>query len=190
MSSLKERIGKTILPGEKIGVVEQFISGPGTYEEEGVIYASIVGELRFNQGDRVISVHADNRTAMPQVGDIVVGRVDNLKKQSVVVYINETRNFTPKGHFEASIHISNVSHGYIENISDAFRPYDLVRCRIIRAEHQPFQAVTDEKRLGAILSFCSICGEPLEFKGNRLVCPNCRNIEQRETAQDYGEMKL
>ena len=190
MSSIKERIGKIIFPGEKIGVVEQFFSGPGTFEEDGIIYASIIGELRLNQKDREISVHASNRTAMPRVGDIVVGRVDTLKKQSVVVYINETRDFSPKGHFEASIHISNVSRGYIENISDAFRPYDLVRCRIIKTEYQPFQAVTDEKRLGVILSFCCICGEPLEWKVNRLVCPKCRNIEQRKVAQDYGEMKL
>lgn len=190
MSSIKDRIGKLIIPGEKIGVVEQFIPGEGTYEEDGIIYSSKMGKLYLDRRERVISVEAKRNVTIPKAGAVVIGRVDNLKKQSVVVSINNSRDLNPHGSFEASIHVSNVSRGYIENISDAFKPYDLVRCRLIRSDYQPFQAVTDEKNLGVLLAFCSICGDVLSWKGNRLVCPNCKNIEQRKVSIDYGKMKL
>ncbi|MHC1590633.1 MAG: exosome complex RNA-binding protein Csl4, partial [Candidatus Helarchaeales archaeon] len=176
--------------GEKIGVIEQFLPGRGTYEENGVIYASVVGKIKLNKRDRIVSVEPQKNLHLPNNGDVVIGRVDTLKKQSVVVFVNDSRDLNPRTNFEASIHVSNVSRDYIENISDAFKPYDLVRCRLIRTDSIPFQAVTDEKFLGVILAFCSICGEKLVWKGNRLVCPNCGNIEQRKIANDYGKMKL
>ncbi|MHA1143297.1 MAG: exosome complex RNA-binding protein Csl4 [Candidatus Helarchaeota archaeon] len=190
MSSIKDRIGKIVLPGEKIGVIEQFLPGEGTYEEDGIIYASLIGSLKLNKRERVVSVEPEKDTPLPRDGDVVIGRVDTLKKQSVVVYVNDARSLQPRANYEASIHVSNVSRDYIENISDAFKPYDLVRCRLIRTDSFPFQAVTDEKNLGVILAFCSICGEKLAWKGNRLVCSNCRNIEQRKVASDYGRMQL
>jgi hypothetical protein len=38
-----EQNGNLVLPGERLGVIEEFIPDSGTYVKDGVIYSKIVG---------------------------------------------------------------------------------------------------------------------------------------------------
>jgi exosome complex component CSL4 len=49
---------------------------------------------------------------------------------------------------------------------------------------------TDEKNLGVIYGFCSLCGNMLEQRRNEMHCPKCGNIENRKTAFDYAKEEL
>ena len=43
--------GRKVLPGDEVAIAEEYMSGEGTYEMEGKIYASAVGELDLDQAD-------------------------------------------------------------------------------------------------------------------------------------------
>ena len=49
MSKINKKSGRFISPGERLGVIEEFLPGQGTFIENGVIYASIVGMLLNDQ---------------------------------------------------------------------------------------------------------------------------------------------
>ena len=46
-----------MLPGERLGVIEEFIPDSGTYVKDGVIYAKIVGRALMDMMNRKVSVY-------------------------------------------------------------------------------------------------------------------------------------
>ncbi|MHA1377249.1 MAG: exosome complex RNA-binding protein Csl4 [Candidatus Helarchaeota archaeon] len=182
--------GDFVVPGQEIGVIEMYFPGQGTYDDEGKIYATVMGTLKINKRDRVISVIKDKKTPIPEANDIIIGRIDAIKKQVAIVDINNSNDFEPRSTFSADLHISNVAKGYIDNISDVFKPYDVIRARVLENRETFFQISTAGPQFGVILAFCCICGARLEQRGKNLFCPNCNRFEQRKIAADYGSMKL
>ena len=39
----EQKSGQLVLPGERLGVIEEFIPNSGTYTKDGIIYSKIVG---------------------------------------------------------------------------------------------------------------------------------------------------
>lgn len=64
---------KIVIPGDIVSTDESFISGQGTYEEKGVIYACLAGVIHVI--DKVICVKPLKISFKPDVGDVLVGRV-------------------------------------------------------------------------------------------------------------------
>lgn len=183
--------GDLVLPGQKIGVIEMYLSGPGTYTENGIIYASITGKLRINQQEkRVYVVPKYEKPSLPKKGDIVVGSISMVRKQMAIADITNKHGFNPTTDFEGMIHISYVSKTYLDSLSDAFKTGDIIRAEVINDEVIPFHIQTAAPNLGVILARCSECGNVLELEGRRLQCPECRNIERRKVANDYGHYRL
>jgi len=48
--------GHLVLPGERLGVIEEFTPDAGTYEKNGVIYSKIVGRALCDLQTRRVSV--------------------------------------------------------------------------------------------------------------------------------------
>ncbi len=182
------KLGDIVLPGQKIGVIEMYVPGPGTYEENGVIYASIIGKLHIDQTEKkVFIVPRENKPHLPKEGDTVIGTISMVRKQMAIADITNIRGFNPTTDFEGMIHISQVSKTYLDNLSDAFKTGDLVRAVVINDEVIPFHIKTAASNLGVILAYCSECGAVLKLEGRRLLCPDCQNIERRKVADDYGK---
>ena len=81
MDSRKDKI---VLPGDLIG--ENLTSGHGTYQLEGLIYASVAGVTHLE--GNVIWVKPLKRRYKPSSGEIVVGRVVNVDNKRWMVDIN------------------------------------------------------------------------------------------------------
>ena len=60
-----------VMPGDKLGIVEQYLPGEGTYDDNGDIKSSVLGNVKINQKNKVISVESDAKPALLKVGDVV-----------------------------------------------------------------------------------------------------------------------
>lgn len=40
---------KIVMPGDKLGIIEQYVPGEGTYDDEGEIKSSVLGNVKINQ---------------------------------------------------------------------------------------------------------------------------------------------
>lgn len=191
-SEIEIKTGDLVLPGQKIGVIEMYLSGPGTYTENGIIFASITGHVQIDQREKRVAVapREKNKPSLPKNGDLVVGRINMVRKQMAIADITNIRGFNPTTDFEGMLHISKVSKTYLDSLSDAFKTDDLIRAEIINDTVIPYHISTADSHLGVILANCSECGTVLQLEGKRLQCPVCRNIERRKIASDYGRYKL
>ena len=50
--------GAFVMPGDKLGIIEQYLLGKGTYEDNGEIKSSVLGNVQIDSKMRTITVKA------------------------------------------------------------------------------------------------------------------------------------
>ncbi len=186
--------GDLVLPGDYLGVIEEYLPGEGVKEENGELYAIRAGRVKIDPEKMEISIEAVTDTPpLPQVGDVVIAKVIEVKPQAAIVQLikiegrNNREIATSK---LAGIHISQVRNGYVEGMSSEFKIGDIVRARVIANEKSPIQLSTKGPDLGVIYALCSRCRAPLVRRGDKLVCPRCGHVETRKLSSLYRKVKL
>ena len=191
LKSPEQKSGHLVVPGERLGVIEEFIPDSGTFVKDGVIYSKIVGRSLVDLQNRRVSVYpAVEGAVVPKVSSIVLGQIGNAQSDNVLVRIFKVGNKTISGEFGGILHISDVSDRYVTSMNDVCKPGDIVRAKVISEKNRIFHLTTNDKNLGIVDAFCSRDGTLLEPERYELRCPKCGNIETRKLAPDYGKEAL
>ncbi|MDY1591752.1 MAG: exosome complex RNA-binding protein Csl4 [Methanofastidiosum sp.] len=187
-----------VIPGDYIGVAEEFLPGEGAYEENGKIYATMVGNLDLDMSRRSASV-ISRTNVLPQLkeGDIVYGEIVSVKPQMVYVDLLALEGFADKklsANTKARIYVSQTDKKYVKTISTEFRNGDIVRARVVDTQGDSIRLSTAEDSLGVIRAVCSVCKKTLvnkdESLDGNLECKYCGSKETRKIANDYLKAKL
>lgn len=189
-----QELREFVLPGDMIGTSEEFIPGNNTYKKGGNIYSTATGLVYINNKSHNISVVP--KTNVPPVivkGDVVIGRVNDLKSSMAMV---EIATIEGKGEREitnlqkAIIHVSDIKEGYVKNIVHEFSPFDIVKARVL--DIKSMRLSTSGKDLGVIKAYCGKCHLDLiresdnGDRSDKLKCPVCGNVESRKLSSQYG----
>jgi len=170
-------------------VVEEFLPGPGTYEQEGTIFANFTGTARIDLRNKRVTVVPTTRIPdIPKEGATVLASVTHAQEKMATVSIWKIDGKALQNPFTAILHISSSSPRYERNMSDVCKAGDIIRARVIDISNAIPQLTTAGRGLGVIKAFCSRCGGVLEFTNRRLECPSCGNLERRRLAEDYGKV--
>jgi exosome complex component CSL4 len=187
----EQKSGHIVLPGERLGVIEEFIPDSGTYVKDSVIYSKIVGHTLMDLLNKRVSVYPlINSDIVPKIGSIVLGQVGNAQSDNALVKIFKVGNKKISGVFGGILHISDVSDRYITSMTEVCKSGDIIRAKVISDKNQVFHLATQDKTLGVIHAFCSRCSTITNLDHYDLRCPKCGNIEKRKTAIDYGTETL
>jgi len=187
LSKVERRSGALTYPGLRLAVLEEFLPGLGTYDEDNEVYASRVGRTGYDLKDHVVEVHAFKHvlTELIKKGRSYVGVVDDVKRNfaHAVLFTGKEDGFFP---FEALIHISNSGMREADTMTEVVKPGDVIRAGV-QTEWQPVQATLDGDDLGVIRANCSICGGRMEPAGSGVLkCTSCGHLELRKLSKDYG----
>jgi exosome complex component CSL4 len=188
LSKVTRELMQPVLPGDKLGVVEEFLPGAGTYEEEGTIYANFTGTAKIDLRNKRVTVSPTTRTPeLPKEGATILASVTHTQEKMATVGIWKINDKPLQNPFTALLHISSSSPRYERNMSDVCKAGDIIRARVIDMTNRIPQLTTAGRGLGVVKAFCSRCGAPLEFTNRRLECGSCGNIERRRLAEDFGK---
>jgi exosome complex component CSL4 len=187
----EQKSGHLVLPGERLGVIEEFIPDSGTYVKDGVIYSKIVGRALLDLLNKRVSVYPlTNGAVVPKVATTIVGQIGNAQSDNVLVRIFKIGQKKISGNFGGILHISDVSDRYVNSMNDVCKPGDIVRAKVISEKNRIYHLSTNDKGLGILYAFCSRCGSLLEPQRYDLQCPKCGNIEKRKMSSDYGKEEI
>jgi exosome complex component CSL4 len=180
------KTGRRVLPGDEVAIAEEYMSGEGTYEQDGKIYASAVGELDLDPKEKLASVILDNPPVVLQEGDTVIAEVSDTKPAMAICSIiaQEGNERAVSSETLASVHVSKLSSSYVEDAADVMKSGDIIRATVIQADPS-VQLSTAGPHFGVVRALCSRCRNPLEKKGNKLYCEHCDRTENRKIADDY-----
>ena len=183
--------GNLVLPGERLGVIEEFIPDSGTYVKDGVIYSKIVGRALMDLLSKRVSVYPlISGSPVPKVSSIIVGQVGNAQSDNVLVRIFKIGSKRVSGVFSGILHISDVQERYVKSMNDVCKPGDIIRAKVISNKNQISHLSTNDKSLGAVYAFCSRCSSLLEQRRHEMHCPKCGNVEKRKLSLDYGKEEI
>ena len=187
----KKELEKKVFPGEKLAVIEEYNDGPGTYQEEGEIRSTEIGETKLDSEKRAIFIKkATPMIITPERGMDVIAEVGSVARKDARIDI-----FMLDGHYihptySGVIHISDISRDYIKNIDMAIKNGDTIKGKLVNTANRLNQTSLEGPEYGVIYAHCSRCGGVLEQKQGKLVCPDCGRIERRKTAKSYGTEEL
>ncbi len=186
MSRRKVREFKT--PGEKLGVIEEFVPGPGTFVEEGDIRSKTTGYVITDTRNKHVSIYPKgNHPIFPRNGSVVAGEVASTQDKTASVRILSVDGKPVPGYFTGIIHVSTVSSNYVRTMRGAFKPGDLIKAKVISNRNGAIHLSTLGKTLGITQASCSRCGNRLVRRGRILHCPICSNREERKITVNYGK---
>jgi len=177
-----------VVPGERLGVIEEFMPGLGTYEEQGAVRSKTVGRALVDILNKKVSVYpVVHMASVPTKGSIVVGQVLNVQGKKATLRIFKIGKTLLNGFFTGILHVSDVSPSYVENMFDACKDGDILRAVVASTKNRTYQLSTADRDLGVVHAFCSSCGHTLDLKDRKMQCSNCGKIEKRKGAPDYGK---
>jgi len=184
------KTGLIVAPGDRLGVIEEFIPGRGTYVDEGVIYAQTTGHALVDRENKRISVFQRSRIPItPRKGHTVFAQVQRVQEKLATLKILKDGECEFKKPFSAILYVAFVlpPRQYLESIKDAFRPGDMISAEVIGDKNKPYQLSTGKRELGVFQSYCSTCGSLLVLCRNRLMCEKCGKTERRKISENYGQ---
>jgi exosome complex component CSL4 len=191
LKASEHKSGHLVLPGERLGVIEEFIPNSGTYVKDGVIYSKIVGRTLMDLLSKRVSVYPlISGTVVPKVSTTVVGQVGHAQSDNVLVRIFKLGSKNLSGVFTGILHVSDVRERYVKSMTEVCKPGDIIRAKVISDKNQIYHLSTNDKNLGVMYAFCSRCATLLEPKRHEMQCPKCGNIEKRKLALNYGKEEI
>jgi exosome complex component CSL4 len=175
-----------VFPGERLGVIEEFIPGTGTYVEDGNIYSSSLGYLSRDEINKEIGIRpATKSPILPKENDIVIGRVEYIHDKTLTIKISQINNHPVTSSFSGVMHISNATRSYTQTMFDIFSVGDLIRAKVLSVMNNENHLTTEDRSFGVLESYCSQCGSALHAVKRRLRCPVCKASAQRKIALDH-----
>ncbi len=189
--TVEQKDGQLVVPGERLGVIEEYVPDAGTFVKDGVIYSKVVGRSMLDLATRRVSVRPQGRSLLvPQIGSTVIGQVTGAQPENANVRILEVDGKQLSGVFIGVLHISDVHLRYVDSMSEVCKAGDIIRAKVISDKNQAYHLSTKDKDLGVIYGFCSNCGTTLESRRQGMSCPKCGRIETKKIAFDYGKASV
>jgi len=182
------RAGEVAVPGELLGVIEEFIPRDNTYVVGGSIRSLVLGVPIYDLREHVVSVRPlwENKPLLPRLGDIVYSQVERVRDFIAVTSIFEVEGRgSLKVPFTGILHVAQISTSYVKTIYDAVRIGDIIRAKVVSERGPPFLLSTKGKDLGVVYALCPECMVPLRRRGVHLVCPRCRRVSRRKFSELY-----
>lgn len=175
-----------IMPGDELATSEEYISGDGTYEENGKIYATVIGQKDFDESEKIAKIRAFTQLSILKPGDVILGEVVNVSNSVASILISGLEiNDKPVGNnLSGVVHVSKMKEDYTSDARKEFRIGDLVRAKVEQLTPS-IQLSTNAEEYGVLKARCMKCRDILFNKDGTLFCPVCERSESRKLAGDF-----
>lgn len=186
---MKAKSGDFVLPGDVLGVTEEFVPSEWTYEEEGEIKSLVVGTVSIDEKNKKIAIVPKTGTPTAvEVGKTVVGQITEVRGQRASVKIEKVKGIEREltTSFVGGIHISQAQKGYLSKLTEAFRIGDIVEAKVTKVIGlDNVDLTTANEELGVLKAMCTKCRHYMVKADNDVVCLNCGRKERRKLSAHY-----
>ena len=187
---MKTKSGDFVLPGDALGVTEEFVPADWTFDDEGKIRSLVAGTVSLDNKNKKISIiPKTNSPPILQNGIVVYGQISEVRGQRALMKIEGIKDNSRSlvTNFSGGIHISQADKGYVAKLTDEFRIGDLVEARVTKIIGlDNVDLTTAENELGVIKAMCTKCRSYMkQISKNEVLCPNCGRKEKRKISSKY-----
>jgi exosome complex component CSL4 len=167
-----------VMPGDKLGFIEEMEAGSNTFDDGDTIRSSTVGIANVDKKNRIVQVQNGKQISIPKKGDIVIGSVSAVLSSMIAVAI-QYLNGKPNSSGVECI-CQNANRRRI-----IARVNDIIALKVESHLNGAIHATIDEPELGVLFTKCNICGGSVVPMRDRVKCPNCGFVEDRKISINY-----
>ncbi|KAI1297325.1 Exosome complex component CSL4 [Mortierella claussenii] len=183
-------IADAVVPGQRLGHVQEYAAGEGTYAHQGFLYASVVGSKKVTAMDNelpVMNVQRENsQSAMPDVDAIVTCKVVRVNPRFAAVNIMVVDGKPCTDDFQGIIRVQDVRATEKDKVKiyNSYRPGDIVRAQVISlGDARSYYLSTAANELGVIFGTSVAGGSLVPISWQEMQCTKTKIIEQRKCAK-------
>ncbi|MEM3403579.1 MAG: exosome complex RNA-binding protein Csl4 [Nitrososphaeria archaeon] len=177
------------LPGDLIGVIEEFTPSSNVYQENYNIRSKQLGKININYETRAVTIIPKLRvTEVPKVGDEVIGIVDQSQSGLVMVRIKEINGNPVKSEFVGMILLREQQTDRNQR-RIIIKLGDYVRAKVVSSLNNVIHLSIKGDHYGVLHTVCSYCGGQVQLSGRRIFCTQCKMLDERKIADDFGKFK-
>lgn len=183
-----------VMPGDKLGIEEEFAPSFTTYAEDGNVYSANVGTPKVSNGKMEVKNDKKNILFIKK-GMLVTGIVEvDLGSVMFVSLDNiEVEGKRYIASMEGKI-IVEKKRGFNKNSDSYNRDFvqcsagDVILARIIDDDGDYYTLDLRGIESGVVHSNCKSCGSDLNYEGDdKLTCPNCKAFEFKKVSNLYNK---
>src|SRR5260370_7890139 len=124
--------GPFVVPGEKLGDVEEFALGRGTVEVSGIVYSSETGVASVDPKRRIVSVKtATGPVVVPEEGSTIIGIVEKVQEKMAIVNMIVVDGKKMELPFTGMLHVSNSTPRFERTMWDVVKPNDIISSKVV-----------------------------------------------------------
>ncbi|KAG0220910.1 hypothetical protein B0O80DRAFT_412260 [Mortierella sp. GBAus27b] len=183
-------VADAVVPGQRLGHVQEYLSGAGTYIHQDFLYASVVGlkQISTDSGELpTMSVQRENsQSAVPEIEAIVTCKVVRVNPRFAAVNIMVVDGQPCTDDFQGIIRVQDVRATEKDKvkISNSFRPGDIVRAQVISlGDARSYYLSTAANELGVIFGTSVAGGSLVPISWQEMQCTKTKAIEYRKCAK-------
>ena len=183
---MNENKGELVLPGQRLGVIEELLPGEGVYvDADGMLRSARLGYLAKENGR--VSVKPIREPLLPlKPGTKVVGVVWGSER--ALFHVKIFGVVKPKAKLERPVS-GIIPKSHPANLG--VRPGDFILAKVWRVDSEQVVLTLAGPSLGVIWAKCPSCRSPLKRVGYTLVCDACgKVILDRRVSDLYGQNPL
>ncbi len=174
-----------VVPGEEVGVAEQYVPEGLVYELNGILRSSGVGRVLKDDVKHIIKIQRQGKKLqVPSKGERVYAVITDAKPKMVTADIVGKPAKSYGSPFVGLIPVSMISSQRIDAADNYFVPSDIILAEVVN-ERSPFILSTKADECGVVFGRCRSCGDVLESTGRGLVCRNCGLRDERKLSSNY-----
>lgn len=192
-----------VMPGEKLGIEEEFATGGNTYVENGVIYSAVTGIKTVKDGALSVSpvgrevktIGKDMMVLGSVVGDmksVIFVKIDNINTENKEYIATKDGKILIRRPMERGGHFDRRGGGHEQREQKPERPCgigDIIIANVQYNDKDSYALSMNSSESGVVYSHCSVCGEEMEpdRSGRVLECKACKHREFRKISTLYNK---
>ena len=169
------------IPGEKIALIEEYLPGENTFEDDDAIRATTIGSVNLDSNEKIASINKQTKITVPKVGDIIIGVVEANLPSMIAIMIKYVNGKKVVANLEC---ICVTRHIRKKNIALA---QDVVKAEIISHINGTIHASIDSQELGVLFTKCRKCYGTVVKMRDAVKCKDCTWIDDRKLSSDFGK---
>tara|TARA_Y100000590_G_scaffold463808_1_gene631529 strand:+ start:4263 stop:4805 length:543 start_codon:yes stop_codon:yes gene_type:complete len=169
------------IPGEKIALIEEYLPGDNTFEDNDSIRATTIGEIKLDSNNKLASINRQKQISVPSEGDIIIGVVEANLPSMIAIMIKYVNGQKTNSDLEC---VCVTRHIRKKNIALA---KDIVKAKIISHINGAIHASIDSEELGVLFTKCRKCHGIVAKMRDAVKCKDCGWIDDRKLSAEFGK---
>ncbi|KFM14592.1 hypothetical protein AAA799O18_00562 [Marine Group I thaumarchaeote SCGC AAA799-O18] len=172
-------MSNSVLPGDKIAIIEEYETGKNSYNDGEVIRSTVVGEGDIDKKERIVNVKNLKSTSVPKSNDIVIGTVAAVMGSMFIVLVKFINSKPVKSQVECICSTTNIRKRNIALVND------LVKIKILGELNGAIHGTINSPDLGVLFTKCRKCGRDVKPLRDIIKCIECGWTDDRKLSSDF-----